>query len=127
MSPQRPARLGLVGLRCGVVDFDRLLDDRQLFLWQAKHAGDFFVCGASVEFFDQPCRGSTPLGKQLDHVSRDADRFARVDQRPLDRLLDPVAGVRAEACAHRRIEPLDRSKQAQVAFFDQILQAEALA
>ena len=124
---QRPARLGLIGLRRGVVDLDRLLDDRQLFLWQAEDAGDLFVRGASVEFFDQSGRGTPPLGKQLDHVCRDADRLARVDQRPLDRLLDPVAGVGTEACAHCRVEAFDRSQEAEVAFFDQVLQAEALA
>ncbi len=67
------------------------------------------------------------LREQLDHVGRNADRLGRVDQGPLDRLLDPVAGVGAEAGAHRRVEALDGPQQAQVALFDQVLQAEALA
>ena len=48
-------------------------------------------------------------------------------KRPLDRLLDPVAGVGAEAGAHGRVEALDRPQQAEIALFDQVLQAEPLA
>ena len=69
----------------------------------------------------------TPLAQQLDHVGRDADRLARVDQRPLDRLLDPVAGVGAEPGADGRVEALDGAQQAEVALLDQVLQAQALA
>ena len=51
----------------------------------------------------------------------------RIDQCPFDRLLDPVAGVRAEARAHRRIEAFHGTQQAEVAFFDQILQPQPFA
>ena len=53
--------------------------------------------------------------------------LAELIERPLDRLLDPVAGVGAEACAHRRIEPLDGAQQAEVSLFDQVLQAQPFA
>ena len=48
-------------------------------------------------------------------------------KRPLDRLLDPVAGVGREARADGRVEAFDRPQQAQVALLDQVLQAQALA
>ena len=51
---ERPAGLGLVGLRRGVVDLDRLLDDRQLLLRQAEDAGDFFRRRRAAELFGQP-------------------------------------------------------------------------
>ena len=124
---QRPAGFGLVGLRRGVVDLDRLLDDRQLLLRQAEHAGDLFRRRRAAELFGQPRGGPPPLREQLDHVRRDADRLAGVDQCPLDRLLDPVAGVGAEPRAHRRVETFDGPQQAEVAFFDEVLQAEAFA
>ena len=72
-------------------------------------------------------RGPPPLGQQLDHVGGDADGLGGVDQGALDRLLDPVAGVGAEARVHRRVEALDGAQQAEVAFLDEVLQAQALA
>jgi len=42
-------------------------------------------------------------------------------------LLDPVARVGAEARVHGRVETLHGAQQAQVAFLDEILQAETLA
>jgi hypothetical protein len=48
-------------------------------------------------------------------------------QCPHDRLLDPVTGVGAEAGIPRRVEALDRPQQSQVAFGDEVLQAQALA
>src|SRR5215213_8014340 len=71
--------------------------------------------------------GSPPLREQFDHVRRNADRLTGIDERPLDRLLDPVAGISAETRAHRRVEALDCAEQAEVAFLDEILQREALA
>ena len=100
--------------------------------------GSFFFCrpstraissgvGGAAEFLGQPGGGPPPLAKQFDHVGRNADRLGGVDQSPLDRLLDPVAGVGAEPCADGRVEPFDRPQQAEVAFLDQVLQAEPLA
>ncbi len=63
----------------------------------------------------------------FDHVGRNPNRLRRVDQRPLDGLLDPVAGVGAEACIHVRIETFDGPQQTEVAFFDQILQRQTFA
>ena len=51
---QRPAGFGLIGLRRGVVDADRLLDDRQLLLRQAQHAGDLFGRRRAAQLFGQP-------------------------------------------------------------------------
>ena len=72
-------------------------------------------------------RHPPPLEQQLDHVGRDADRLGRVDQRPLDRLLDPVAGVGAEPGADVGVEALDGPEQAEVPLLDQVLQGQALA
>ena len=106
---------------------DRLLDDRQLLAGQAEHAGDFLGRGRAAKLLGQPRARAAPLREQLDHVGRNADRLGRVDQRPLDRLLDPVAGVGREARAHGRIEAFDRAQQAEIALFDQVLQPQALA
>ena len=69
-------------------------------------------------------RGPSPLGQQFHHVSRDANRLGRVDQRPLDRLLDPVAGVRAEARVHGWVEAFHSTQEPEIALFDQILEAK---
>ncbi len=53
--------------------------------------------------------------------------LAVLTRAPLDRLLDPVAGVGAEARVHRRVEALDGPQQAEVALLDQVLQAQPLA
>ncbi len=97
------------------------------FLGRSETAGDLFLGGRPAQLFLQLGGGAAPLGQQLDHVGGDADGLGRVDQGPLDRLLDPVAGVGAEARVHRRVEALDGAQQAEVAFLDQVLQAEALA
>ena len=97
------------------------------FLGRPSRRGDFFVGGRSAELVLKLDRGLPPLGQQLHHVGRDANRLGRVHQRALDRLLDPVDGVGAEAGVHRGVEALDGAEQAEVAFFDQVLQAEALA
>ena len=99
----------------------------QLLAGQSQHAGDLFRRGRAAQFLGQPRARPPPLRQQLDHVGGNADRLGRVDQRPLDRLLDPVAGVGGEAGADRRVEALDRPEQAEVAFLDQVLQAQALA
>ena len=83
--------------------------------------------GAPAQFVLQLGGGPPPLGQQFDHVGGNADRLGGVDQGPLDRLLDPVAGVGAEARVHVGVEPLDGAQQPQVAFLDQVLQAEPLA
>ena len=75
----------------------------------------------------QLSRRPPPLGQQLDHVGGDANGLGRVHQRPLDRLLDPVAGVGAETRVHRRVEPLDGAQQAEVALFDEVLQPQPFA
>ena len=94
---------------------------------QAQHAGDFLGRGRAAQLLGQPGAGPPPLREQLDHVGRDADRLGGVDQGPLDRLLDPIAGVGREAGADGRVEALDRPQQAQVPLLDQVLQAQALA
>ncbi len=124
---QRPAGVGLVGLRREVVDADGLLDDRQLLAGQAQHAGDLFGRGRAAQFLGQAGRRPPPLREQLDHVGRNADGLGRVDQGPLDRLLDPIAGIGREARAHGRVEALHGAEQTQVSLFDQVLQAESLA
>ena len=92
-----------------------------------KHAGDFLGRGRAAQLLGQPAARPPPLRQQLDHVGGNADGLGRVDQRPLDRLLDPVAGIGGEAGAHGRVEAFHGPQQAQVAFFDQVLQAQALA
>ena len=124
---QRPAGFGLIGLRRAVVDADRFLDDRKLLPRQAEHAGDFFGRGRAAQLFGQSGAGTPPFREQFDHVGRNADRLGGIDQRSLDRLLDPIAGVGAEARAHGRVESFDRAQQAEVAFFDQVLQAQPFA
>jgi hypothetical protein len=76
------------------------------------------------EGVDEPRRGPPPLGQQLHHVGRDADRFAGVDQRPLDRLLDPIARIGAEAGADLGVEALHGPQQAKVALLDQVGQRQ---
>ena len=124
---QRPAGVGLVGLRREVVDADGLLDDRQLLAGQAEHAGDLFRRGSAAQFLGQAGRRPPPLREQLDHVGRNADRLRRVDQGPLDRLLDPIAGIGREPRADGRVEAFHGAEQAQVSLFDEVLQAESLA
>ena len=97
------------------------------FFGRPEQLGDFLVRRRAAEFVVQLVRRPPPLGQQLDHVRRDADRLGGVHQRPLDALLDPVAGVGAEPRVHRRVEPLDRPQQAEVAFLDQVLQGQPLA
>ena len=72
-------------------------------------------------------RHPPPLEEQLDHVGRDPDRLGGVDQGSLDRLLDPVAGIGAEARSHRGIKAFDGPQQAQVPFLDQVLKGQSLA
>ena len=88
--------------------------------------GSFFFCSPRMRATSSGV-GPPPFRQQLDHVRGNADRLARVDQRPLDRLLDPVAGVRAKPRAHRRVEPFDRPQQPEVALLDEILQRQPLA
>src|SRR5262249_32248692 len=57
----------------------------------------------------------------------DADGLGRVHQGALDRLLDPVGGVGAEARPHLRVEALDGAEQTEVALLNQVLKAESLA
>ena len=64
----------------------------------------------------------SPLCDQLGQVRRDVHRLARVDQRPLDRLLDPPRCVRAEPHARVGVEVLNRPHQAEVALGDQVRQ-----
>ena len=42
-------------------------------------------------------------------------------------MFDPVAGIRAEPCAHGRIKAFDGAQQAEVSLFDQVLQAQPFA
>ena len=42
-------------------------------------------------------------------------------------MLDPVACIGAEACAHGRVESLDRPQQTEVPFLDQVLKRQSLA
>ena len=68
-----------------------------------------------------------PLEQQLDHVGRNPDRLGRVDQRPLDRLLDPVAGIGAEPGSDRGVKALDGPQQPEVPLLDQVLERQPLA
>lgn len=52
------------------------------------------------------------------------DRMAGALDRPADRLADPPVGEGAEAVPLRRVEPLDRSGQADVPFLDQVQQLQ---
>ena len=97
------------------------------FLGRFEAAGDLFLGRRPAQLFLQLGGGAPPLGQQLDHVGGDADGLGGVDQGALDRLLDPVAGVGAEAGVHRGVEALDGAQQAEVAFLDQVLQAQSLA
>jgi hypothetical protein len=53
----------------------------------------------------------------LDHVHRQADQLALVDDGALDRLADPPGSIGAELEAFLVIELLDRLDQAEVALF----------
>ncbi len=97
------------------------------FLRQVQALGDLFLGRRPAQFFLQLGGRPPPLGQQFHHVGGDADRLGGVDQGPLDRLLDPVAGVGAEASVHRGVEPLDGAQQTEVAFLDEVLQAQPLA
>ena len=48
-----------------------------------------------------------------------------IDERPLDRLLDPPRRIGRESRALRRVEPFDRPDQADIAFFDEIANGQA--
>ena len=117
----------MVGLRRRVVDADRLLDDVQLLLRQVQALGHFLLRGRTAQFFLELARRPPPLGQQLDHVGRDADRLGGVHQGPFDRLLDPERSIRAEAGVHRRVKALDGPQEAEVPLGDQVLEVEALA
>src|SRR5439155_350236 len=82
------------------------------------------VRGGAVQLVLQLVGGPPPLGQQLDQVGRDADGFGGVDQGPLNRLLDPVAWVGGEARVHRRVDAFDGPQQAEVAFFNHMLQTD---
>src|SRR5262249_35357692 len=114
------------GLRGRVVDADRLLDDAQLLLRQVQTAGDLLVRGRPAQLILELGGRAPPFGEQLNHVGGNANRLGSIDESPPDRLLDAVAGVGAEARVHRRVEALDRAQQAEVAFLNEVLQAEAL-
>ena len=68
-----------------------------------------------------------PFRQQLYHVCGDANGFGGIDEGTLDRLLDPVAGIGAEASVHGRIEALDRTQKPQISFLDEVLETQTLA
>ena len=74
----------------------------------------------AAELVFQLAHGVLELGHHLDHVGGDVDRLHAVDQRPLDRLLDPPGGVGAEAAAVLGVEAFDGFEQADVSFLDQV-------
>jgi len=53
------------------------------------------------------------------------DRLHGVDQRALDRLLDPPRGIGREARALRGVEALDGADEADVAFLDEVGERQA--
>jgi len=122
----RPAFFRLVGLWRRIVDAEGFLDDAEFFLGQWQAGGDFFLRRGTPRASWSLAVARRHLVNSFDHVGRQADGLGGVDQRPLDRLLDPVAGVGAEARVHRRVERLDRTEQAQVPFGDEVLQAQSL-
>ncbi len=124
---QRPTRFGLIALRRAVVDMNRFANDRQLFLRQTEHASDFFLRRRSAQFFAQSRRRPTPLAQQFNHISRDADRLCTINQRSLDRLLDPIARIRAEASSNLGIKAFNSAQQPKISLFDQVLQPQPLA
>ena len=110
--------------RC-LVNVDRLLDDRQLLAGQAEHPRHLFRRGGATQGFGEPQRCPPPLREQFDHVGRDPDCLTGVDQGPLDRLFDPIAGVGAKPGAHRGIEAFDRPEEAEIPLLDEIGQQQA--
>ena len=88
-------------------------------------AGELFQSCRSTELFLKPARRILPTRDEFDHVRRDVDRLHRIDQRALDRLLNPPRRVGREASTLRRIETLDRADKPDVAFLDQIRQRKA--
>ena len=104
---------------------DGLLDDRQLLPCQAQHPRHLLGGGCAVEALVQACRRTPPFREQLHHVGRNANRLAGVDERPLDRLLDPVAGIGAEPRAHGRVEAFDGPQESEVPLLDEIGQGQA--
>ena len=122
---ERPAAVGLLGLRRGLIDVDRLLDDRELLAGEPEAAGNLFRRRRAAERVEEPGRRPAPLREQLHHVGGNADRLAGVDQGPLDRLLDPVAGVGAEARADARVEALDGPKEPEVSLLDEVGERQA--
>ena len=97
------------------------------FLGRSERPGDLLDRRRPAERVLEVGGHPPPLEEQLDHVGGDPDRLGRVDQRPLDRLLDPVARVGAEPGADRRVEPLDGAEQAEVPLLDQVLERQPLA
>ncbi len=97
------------------------------FLGSFEGLGDLLDGGRPAERLLQVGGHPPPLEQQLDHVRRDADRLGRIHQGPLDRLLDPVAGIGAEPRPDGGVEALDGPEQAEVPFLDQVLEGQSLA
>ena len=108
---KRPASVALIGLWDSVVDLDGFLDDGQFLARQIEGAAHFFLAGSTPQLFLKLGAGPAPFGKQFNHISGNTDRFGRIYQCPLDRLLDPVAGISAEARVHCRVEAFDSAQQ----------------
>ena len=86
----------------------------------------FLIRRLSAEFLGQLHADAAHARDLVDQMDRQADGFALVGQRALDRLLDPPRGVGAELAAFLGIEAFDRFHQADVALGDQIEQRQAV-
>ena len=98
------------------------------FFGRFEALGDFFLRRRAGPVLPATWRRRPPpFRQQLDHVRGDANGLGGVDQGALDRLLDPVTGVGAEARVHDGVEAFDGTQQAEIAFLDEVLQAQPLA
>jgi hypothetical protein len=108
----------------GAEGLDGPLDDADLLDRKFHAIGELLDRRRCAELALEIAARDLPLRDELDHVGRDMDRLAGVDQRPLDRLLDPPRGVGAEPGALGGVEALDRSHEPDVALLDEVGERE---
>src|SRR5262249_42172654 len=101
------------------------LDEATLSLRQAQGVGNLLESWFPTERAGQGQGGTPPFVQESDRVHRETDHRRRVVKRVTDRLLDPEAGVGAEAGIETGIVPLGGGDQAQVTLADEILKVEA--
>src|SRR6266496_1163854 len=75
-----------------------------------------FIGGFTAKFLAHLQGNPAHLGNLVHQMNGQTDRLTLIRQRPLDGLLDPPRGIRAELPAFRWIKTFDRLHQADVSF-----------